>query len=144
MVERLKKAAAGRWEIIAENQAMGGEGTLLRPDLAIKKNKDIILIDVTIPFENGLVVARKKKIEKYEPLVRIFNGQGYNTKVETVIVGALRSWDPKNDGVIRRICSEKYARIMRKVMVSETISYSQDIVFEHTYRVPQDSHGRQM
>lgn len=56
----------------------------------------------------------------------------------------LGSWDPKNDSIIRRICSEKYARVMRRIMVSETISYSQDIVFEHTYMITQDSRGRQM
>lgn len=37
-----------------ENQLVGTKN--LRTDLVIKKDKSIIIIDVTVPFDNGLAV----------------------------------------------------------------------------------------
>ena len=48
--ERIKRAATGRWEVIGENQKLGTED--LRPDLVLKKDNDILILDITVPFEN--------------------------------------------------------------------------------------------
>lgn len=86
--------------------------------------------------------ARKVKEEKYMDIARHFSTNGGKVRVETIVVGSLGFWDPKNDRVVKRLCFEKYAKLMRKIIVSEVISYSQDIYFEHTRTTPQDSGGR--
>lgn len=48
---------------------MGSEN--LRPDLVVQKGNDIIIFDVTVPFENGFQAFeddRKNKVEKYRNL----------------------------------------------------------------------------
>lgn len=66
VVERIKKAVMGRWSIISEDQVVRSAN--VRPDLVLKKNNDILILDITVPFENGLEVlteARRLKEEKY-------------------------------------------------------------------------------
>lgn len=44
----------------------------LRTDLVIQKNNQFMIIDVTVPFEDGLQAfeeARKRKVEKYQYLI---------------------------------------------------------------------------
>lgn len=141
----LKKAAEGWWTVLGENQVVGTQN--LRPDRVICKENEIIIIDVTVPFENGLQAferARNEKLEKYDALAKELSVAGKRAKVVAFIVGSLGSWDPQNDKLLRRICSKTYAKKMRQICVSETIAYSNDIFYEHTRGVPQDSGGRQM
>lgn len=117
----------------------------LRPDLVLKKDKDVLIFDATVHFENGLEAlaeARRKKVTKYTKLDEEMIKAGLNAKVEAVIVGSLGSWDPENDRVLKRICLLKYLKVMRQIMVSEIISYSKDVFYEHLNRVPQDSGSR--
>lgn len=81
---------------------------------------------------------------KYDQLAKELSRDGKRVKVEAFIVGSLGSWDPKNDRLLRRICSKTYAKKMRQICVSETIAYSHDVFFEHTRQVPQDTGGRRM
>lgn len=62
---------------------------------------------------------------------------GANAVVEAVVVGALGSWDPANDGSLRRICSKKYLKMLKKIVVSEIIGNSRDVYYEHISRIPQ-------
>lgn len=145
IIERLNKAAGSRWTIQGENQVVDVGN--LRPDLLLKKGNDILIIDVTVPFENGLEAledARKEKLENYSDLARELSNDYVKAKVEAVIEGSLGSWDPGNDALIKRLCSNKYAKMMRKIIASETIAYSQDIYAEHTRTLPQYSGGRQV
>lgn len=48
VVSRVKKAAGNRWEVMTENQGIGG--ARLRPDLVLK-GKDVLIIDITLLFE---------------------------------------------------------------------------------------------
>lgn len=61
------------------------------------------------------------KEEKYRALASELSDNMRGVKVEAIIVGSLSSWDPNNDRLIKRICSEKYAKVMRRIIVSETI-----------------------
>lgn len=144
VVERIKKAAMGRWIVIGEDQVVGTTNNR-RPDLVLRKGNDIMILDITCPFENGLQAfqdARKEKEDKYAELAAELSSDGTRVRVDAIIVGSLGSWDPQNDKIIRRLCSEKYAKTMRKIIVSETISYSQDVFSEHMRAVPQNSGGR--
>ncbi|XP_035204390.1 uncharacterized protein LOC118179311 [Stegodyphus dumicola] len=132
VVERIKKAAAGRWQIMSEDRMIDGQP--LRPDLVLTNGDACIIIDVTIPFDNrrdAFDRARREKEEKYRPLVDALKNRFSNVRVEAIVVGALGSWDPKNDRVVRRLCSRKYAALMRKLAVSDTIRSSRDIYVEH-------------
>jgi len=135
VVARLRTAAGKKFEIIAENRAIGAGR--LRPDLVLKRLSDgkIFIIDVSIPFDNRLTAfkaARDERTQRYEGLVAELGGNGPN-KAEVVpfIVGALGSWDPTNDAFLTKVCSRSYAKKMRKICVSETISFSRDIYIEH-------------
>lgn len=128
---------------MGEKQKMGSED--LRPDLVLKMDKDVLIIDSTVPFENGLVTladARRLNVEKYDNLAKEITKAGYNAKVEAVIVGSLGSWDPENDRVLKQIFSSKYLKVTRRIMVSGTISHSKDVFYEHLNHVPQDSGSR--
>lgn len=85
----------------------------------------------------------KKKERKYDELAKDFISKRLSAKVEAIIVGSLGSWDHDNDRIIKRLCSTSYLKMMRKIMISETISYSRDIYDEHLRRTRQDSSGRQ-
>lgn len=78
--------------MLLENQVVGTQN--LRPDLVIQKDRDIIIIDVTVPFENGMVAfdnAREAKETKYNELATELSREGKKAKVEAFIVGSLGS-----------------------------------------------------
>lgn len=143
IVERVKKATLNKFEKIAENQVEGSER--LRPDLIIRKSNKILIIDVTIPFDNrmkSLENAAKEELDKYEILRREIASQ-YNCETETVafVVGALGSWYPPNGHLMKKICSPRYAELMRKLCVSDTIGFSRDIYIQHLTDIPQRQTG---
>lgn len=146
IIKRLKKAIASKWVILVEDRVVGNQN--LRLDLVIQNFNQIYIVDVTVPFDNGLKAfddARLGKMNKYDELA--FYGKSINGKTATigaVVVGALDSWDPANDEFIKKICSKSYGKMMKKIMVSETITYSRDIYSEHIGWIPQGSRGRQV
>lgn len=90
-----KQAASGRWTIISEDRAVGD--TNPHPDLVLKKNNEISILDIICPFKNKLEAfdnARKEKENEYAK-------ESNKVRVEVIIVGYLGSRDPKNDCVIR-------------------------------------------
>ncbi|XP_064462296.1 uncharacterized protein LOC135372753 [Ornithodoros turicata] len=135
IVERVKSAAQMRYSIISENRPVGD--TNLRPDLVLSRGEEAIIVDVTIPFDNRLEAfkaAREEKERKYEAvrqhLLRMFN----RVRTEAIIVGALGSWDPQNDRLLKRICTKAYLKTMKKLSVSDIIRASRDIYVSHVTR----------
>lgn len=111
-----------RWAVLGEDWVMGTEN--LRPDLVIQKNNEILILDITVPFENGLEAfaeARRIKERKYCNLVAEMSCDGKMASVQAIVVGALSPWDPENDKIIKKICSCRYFKLMKKIIVSETI-----------------------
>ncbi|XP_035229971.1 uncharacterized protein LOC118201920 [Stegodyphus dumicola] len=144
VVERIKKAAAGRWVVLSENQVLRGHA--LRPDLILVRDDFCLVLDITIPFDNrqsAFDSARREKIEKYRPLVNTLRRSYSDVRVDAIVVGALGSWDPNNDRVVHSLCSRRYASLMRKLIVSDTISFSRDVYVEHLTGVPQMRQQRQ-
>lgn len=121
---RVKKAGGQRWEVVKENQVDGGANLL--PDLVLKMGREILIIDVAIPFENGLEALTQKRIEKekYKNIADELMKNGSNARVEAILVCSLGAWDTRNDKIFRRVCSNKYLKVMRNIMFSETIAYS--------------------
>ncbi|XP_053873571.1 zinc finger protein 436-like [Malaclemys terrapin pileata] len=76
--------------------------------------------------------ARAGKALKYTLLVDTLRVQGYELQLHTLIVGALGSWDPHNEPVLKACgVGRCYARFMRQLLVSNTIRWSRDIYMEH-------------
>ncbi|GBN04853.1 hypothetical protein AVEN_124469-1 [Araneus ventricosus] len=103
-IDRLKKALLTRGILLAENhQSVGPLGK--RPDLVFQMGKEIYIIDVTIPSENrydSFDNARQEKLDKYAHLVDIYTHNA--ASVIPILVGALGSWDPKNDKFLLKSC----------------------------------------
>lgn len=93
-MERIKRAASD-WGVINENTVVGAQN--LHPDLVLKNRKQILIIDATVPFDNGhaaIKEARNKKLIKYNQLAKELSTDGCTASVDAVVVGALGSWDP--------------------------------------------------
>jgi hypothetical protein len=92
------------------------------------------IIDVAVVFENeyeAFQLARAGKIQKYQLLADELRSQGWDVYLNAFIVGALGGWDPDNDTVIRQLrISKTYAKLMKKLIVSDTIRWSRDIYVE--------------
>nr|XP_050025004.1 uncharacterized protein LOC126519686 [Dermacentor andersoni] len=132
IVARIKKAALGRFTVIAENQVVGT--TSLKPDLVLARGEEALLLDVCCPFENRLQAfqdARKAKEEKYAPVQRHLLRRFQRVTVDAVVVGSLGTWDQGNDRVMRRLCSSQYLRTLKRLRISDTISASTKIFRAH-------------
>jgi hypothetical protein len=145
IVERLRVAnhAPGTVNINRRVEGARGANTRLRPDIVIRDetNKNITLIDVAVPFENGAAAldeAREEKIRKYHSLGEDLRGAGYKVAVEAFLVGALGAWYPKNERILGMLrVNPVYATWMRRLMVSDTIRWSRDAYVEHVSGVRQ-------
>ena len=72
------------------------------------------------------------KIDKYRSLVDELKEKGYTVDLDAIVVGSLGSWDPANERVLRTFkIDRRYAKLMRKLIVSDTIRWSRDIYVEH-------------
>ncbi|XP_034483224.1 uncharacterized protein LOC117788549 [Drosophila innubila] len=58
--------------------------------------------------------------------------RGYRVHVDAIVVGALGTWDPINERVLKLLhVSRSYDSLMRRLIVSETVHWSRDIYVEH-------------
>ena len=141
---RLAKAIPSSKGTITVNRRAAIENTSSRkPDLVItnEEQKQVILIDVTCPFENrmqGFVEARARKIEHYTPLANELRAKGYYVYLDAFIVGSLGSWDPANGQVLKALgINRRYAKMMLKLMTSDTIRWSRGMYVEHVTGIRQ-------
>ena len=76
-------------------------------------------MDVTIPFEgeeNSLQTARATKETKYSRLKTWLQTQYEEVEVAAFVVGALGSWDPDNEPVLRMLrIGRNYSRLFRRL-----------------------------
>ena len=59
-----------------------------RPDIVAWNDKAVYLVELTIPFETGMVEAAERKQQKYSNLVACCRGNGFRTTLVTVEVGS--------------------------------------------------------
>ncbi|XP_065311918.1 uncharacterized protein [Dermacentor albipictus] len=132
IIARLRTASRNRFAIASENRPVGT--TNLRPDLVLVRGEEAIILVVCCPFDNRLeafAAARATKIAKYEP-VRLHLAQCYQRlTVDAIVVGAVGSWYPCNDSVMRRLCSRSYLRLFKKLVVNDVIFVSRNIYHKH-------------
>ena len=122
---------------ISINKTVPGSGLSVRPDVVITDdiNKNVLIIDVTCPFENrwnAFTEARLKKIRKYTGLAHHFRRLGYDCEIEPFVVGSLGSWDPMNERVIKKLnINRRFAKTMRCLMEADAIRHSRNIYVSH-------------
>ena len=139
IASRIAKAIPSRLGTIRENQQVPGYTgeRRLRPDIVItnEQEKRIIICDITVAFENrydAFTRARQEKISKYEPIIEQYRDKGWTALQDAIVVGSLGSWDPANERTLRMLnISRRYAGLMRKLIVSDTIRWSRDMYVEH-------------
>ncbi|KAH1177573.1 hypothetical protein KIL84_011275 [Mauremys mutica] len=85
------------------------------------EQKKIIVVDVTVSFENRTLAFREaqaRKLEKYAPPADTLRAKGYEVQMDVLIIGALGAWDPCNEQVLQTCgISRHYAQLMRRLMV---------------------------
>ena len=100
------------------------------------------MVDVTVPFDNGppaMEDARQQKRLKYGDIERELTAKGYKVINEAFVVGSLGSFPARNFMVARELgIHKKYAELMAKLMVSDTIRWSRDIYYTHVLGEPQE------
>jgi hypothetical protein len=103
-VSRLAAAIHARGTVSVDRRVEGaaGDNARLRPDIVVRdeESRRITIVDVAVPFENGAAAfdeAREEKIRKYHSLAEDLRGAGYVVEVAAFLVGALGSWDPRNE-----------------------------------------------
>ena len=127
VLDRIVKAIPGSLGEVQVDRKATATTSMLRPDIVITNEvtRRVTIVDVTIPFENRyqtMEVARQAMIEKYKPLVDELREKGYTVDLDAIVVGSLGSWDPANERVLRTIkIDRRYAKLMRKLIVSDTI-----------------------
>lgn len=118
-------------------RSVRGSGLRLFPDMVVRdeKAKTAVIVDITCPFESrraALSVAREKKRDKYQPLVRYLEGKGYKVALDAMVVGALGSWDPENSLALGLLQIPKAKQTaLKRQCVSDVIRWSRDIYVEH-------------
>ncbi|XP_053861565.1 zinc finger protein 3-like [Malaclemys terrapin pileata] len=85
--DRLVKAIDPRLGEVSVNRTVPGTDRPLCPDIVItdEVGKKVILVDITIPFENRTPAfreARACKLEKYAPLADTLRSKGYELQLE--------------------------------------------------------------
>ncbi|GFU16776.1 hypothetical protein NPIL_109371 [Nephila pilipes] len=56
----------------------------------------------------------------------------FDAHVDAIVVGSLGSWYPSNDAALAQMgVSRKYAKLMRKLICSDTIRWSRNIYIQH-------------
>ncbi|XP_023219821.1 uncharacterized protein T26G10.4-like [Centruroides sculpturatus] len=137
VVNRLVKAFQPRGATVLVNQRVPGYHENCRPDLVIlhEESKSATVIDVTTPFENdrpAFDAAREEKERKYYNLVQHLRSRGYDTFFGAFIIGALGGYDHQNESILHRLnIGRRYANMMKRLMVSDAIRWSNDIYRQH-------------
>ncbi|XP_026465938.1 uncharacterized protein LOC113369394 [Ctenocephalides felis] len=108
-----------------------------RPDIVIIDNREktAAIIDIAVPFENrteAFQTTRQLKKDKYAALAEHFRAKGFRTTVDAFIVGSLGGYCSRNWTALAALkVNKKYAVLMKRLMVSDTIRWSRDIYVEH-------------
>ncbi|XP_043214671.1 uncharacterized protein LOC122378028 [Amphibalanus amphitrite] len=137
LLARLANAVRRDGVDVRVNRQVPGVQSTLRPDLVVTRDggATVVLADVTVAFENGpeaLQAASDAKVRKYAPLVAELRAAGKEASVVALVVGPLGTWWRGNEAVLRRLrVSRAYARLMRRLMVSDTLRWSRDVYIEH-------------
>ena len=133
VVDRLTNAI--RFGTISTDRTIRDSGLRLRPDIVVEEQDQVLIIDVTCPFDNdvdALTDAALAKIHKYEPLKQFVESTGRKCQIFPFVVGALGSWYPKNELLMTRLgMTRRYKSLFRKLCCTDAIQGSNNIYRLH-------------
>lgn len=133
IVDRVSNAI--RFGTVTTDSTVEGSNSLLRPDIVIEEGNRAIIIDVCCPFDNdvdALREAEQRKLTKYEGLKRHFVDSGKQCEVFGFVIGALGTWYPPNEVILRKLgMSKSYRSLFRKLCCSDAIQGSNDVYRSH-------------
>ncbi|XP_046856073.1 uncharacterized protein LOC124449166 [Xenia sp. Carnegie-2017] len=133
IVDRISNAV--RFGDVTTDRAVQNSGLRLRPDIVVEEQDDVLIIDVTCPFDNddnALADAAQTKLNKYEPLKQHFIGLGKRCEIHPFVIGALGSWYRPNELLCTRLgMTRRYKNLFRKLCCSDAIRGSTDIYRLH-------------
>lgn len=114
-------------------QTVPGDRSGLKPDLVVlnREKSEAYVVDVVVPFEgeDSFRAARQAKEDKYSVLKLVLREKGYRkVEVDGFVVGALGSWDPRNEPILRKLSiGSSYSYLFRKLCCTEAIKGSHGI-----------------
>ena len=133
IVDRLTNAI--RFGKITTDRTIQDSGLRLRPDVVVEEHNEVLIIDVTCPFDNdvdALTDAALAKIHKYEPLKDFVISTGRKCLIFPFVVGALGSWYTKNELLMTRLgMTRRYKSLFRKLCCTDAIQGSNNIYRLH-------------
>ena len=89
--------------------------------------KKAYLIDVACPCErpDNLSAARQRKLDKYAETKKPLEDKGFETMLDTFLVGSLGAWDPENDHLFPKLgIGRKYGTLFKKLCCRDAIDGS--------------------
>lgn len=135
--DRLARAIPPPMGKVTVTSAIPGTGSQLWPDIIVtnEDRKKIIMVEVTVPFENRTPAfhdAWARKVEKCAPLAETLRAKGYQVQTNALIVGALGAWDSSNKRVLKECgIGQCYTWMMWQLMVLDAVRWSRDTYIEH-------------
>ena len=60
---------------------------MLRPDIVIYNPKTVVLVELTVPFDERMSEAKQRKEDKYEELIEEITTSGTKAELHTIEVG---------------------------------------------------------
>ena len=60
---------------------------MLRPDIVIYNPKTVVLLELTVPFDERMSEAKQRKEDKYEELIEEIAASGTKAELHTIEVG---------------------------------------------------------
>ncbi|KAE8746248.1 hypothetical protein FOCC_FOCC007120 [Frankliniella occidentalis] len=109
----------------------------LRPDALLINHhgKQVVILDVTCPFENGwaaLYQARAAKVSKYGPIAEHLEKAGWIVALDAFVVGSLGAWGPANGPVLKYLgLSRANIRNLTHCTVSTAVHHLKEIYLRH-------------
>ena len=84
------------------------QGVEFRCEVSTTTSTTILISSVPPPIhmfigQFGAADARRRNAEKYADLAEAYRRLGFSVTLDAVCVGALGSWDPANDSILRRL-----------------------------------------
>lgn len=94
------------WNIIAEPRIRNPSGEIMRPDIVLRRDDNVAIVDIQIPYEDGgreqLAERYRQKCSKYRQLsTHIQHVLGVtNHTIGAIIVGACGTWCELNNPIL--------------------------------------------
>ncbi|EFP11920.1 hypothetical protein CRE_21624, partial [Caenorhabditis remanei] len=133
--ELIKKGSKRNWKLVDDSVIAGP--SVKRPDIMLRSpdGKEIILADVTCPYECGLQGMQRAwdyKVEKYTKAYKYLEARGMKVTVLPIVVGSLGTWwKPTTNSLLQLGIDRKTINEWIPKLCAATAEYSKNIYWRH-------------